>query len=162
MQVVTLEDADVAIVVSRDGDIDDASHDRPTMVLLERMDVDAARDAYASGAAAVLPVDAADEEIIAALRGIASGLVVMQQAFASELMASAAPTDLPAAIPLTPREREVLTLLARGLANKVIAARLGITEHTVKTHIAAVYEKLDARNRAEAVVAAARQGLITI
>jgi DNA-binding NarL/FixJ family response regulator len=65
-------------------------------------------------------------------------------------------------IVLTPREREVLALLAEGLANKMIAPRLGISEHTVKTHVAAVYEKLHARNRAEAVVAAARQGLLLL
>jgi two-component system, NarL family, nitrate/nitrite response regulator NarL len=63
---------------------------------------------------------------------------------------------------LTPREREVLTLLGEGLANKAIAPRLGITEHTVKAHVAAIYAKLGAGNRAEAVMAAARAGLLLL
>jgi DNA-binding NarL/FixJ family response regulator len=65
-------------------------------------------------------------------------------------------------VALTPRERQVLALLAEGLANKAIAPRLGITEHTVKAHVAAIYDKLHAGNRAEAVVAAARQGLLLL
>ena len=63
---------------------------------------------------------------------------------------------------LTPREREVLALLAQGRANKQIAPRLGITEHTVKAHVAAIYEKLGAGNRAEAAIAAARLGLLLL
>jgi len=61
---------------------------------------------------------------------------------------------------LTPREREVLALLAEGLALKVVAARLGISEHTVKTHVGSLYEKLGASSRAEAIMEAARRGLV--
>ena len=64
--------------------------------------------------------------------------------------------------PLTPREVEVLGMLAEGLANKNIAARLGISEHTVKTHVASILTKLDAFSRAEAVAIGARQGLILL
>lgn len=115
----------------------------------------------------MLPLDAGSEELVATLRAVASGLVVVQPALSAELMDASRVTHSPsnaviATMPLTPREREVLALLARGLANKVIASRLGITEHTVKTHVAAVYEKLGAGNRAEAVVAAARRGLIML
>ena len=63
---------------------------------------------------------------------------------------------------LTPRERQVLTLLGEGLLNKEIAVQLGISEHTVKTHLAAIYEKLDASNRAEAVARGLRRGLIML
>jgi two-component system nitrate/nitrite response regulator NarL len=94
-------------------------------------------------------------------------LIVMQPLVSTELVgagaqASDTSSNATSAMPLTKREAEVLALLSQGLANKVIAARLGISEATVKTHIAAVYEKLNARNRAEAVVAAARHGLITL
>jgi DNA-binding NarL/FixJ family response regulator len=64
--------------------------------------------------------------------------------------------------PLTRREIEVLGMLAEGLANKNIAARLQISEHTVKTHVASILTKLDAFSRAEAVAIGARRGLILL
>jgi len=64
--------------------------------------------------------------------------------------------------PLTPRETEVLGLLAEGLANKEIAARLSISTHTAKFHVESVLRKLDAANRAEAVREGIRRGLIGI
>jgi DNA-binding NarL/FixJ family response regulator len=173
-------EADVAIVVAgrvgpRDettehdeSDLDERPARPATMVLLERIDAEGAREAYGAGASAVLPTDADGEELVSALRAVAAGLVVMPPAVVAELLALSralptytAVTSAPMAS-LTPREREVLALLAQGLANKMIAPRLGISEHTVKTHVAAVYEKLHARNRAEAVVAAARQGLVML
>ena len=63
---------------------------------------------------------------------------------------------------LTAREREVLALLAEGLANKAIAARLGISEHTAKFHVNAILGKLGAESRAEAIVRAARLGLVVL
>jgi DNA-binding NarL/FixJ family response regulator len=173
-------EADVVIVVAgrvgpRDettehdeSDLDERPSRPATMVLLERIDAEAAREAYGAGASAVLPTDADGEELVSALRAVAAGLVVLPPAVVAELLALSralptytAVTSAPMAS-LTPREREVLALLAQGLANKMIAPRLGISEHTVKTHVAAVYEKLHARNRAEAVVAAARQGLVML
>ena len=68
-------------------------------------------------------------------------------------------TDRPA---LTHREREILSLLADGLGNKQIAARLGISTSTVKTHLELLYEKLDAASRTEAVAAAIRLGLLLL
>jgi NarL family two-component system response regulator YdfI len=64
--------------------------------------------------------------------------------------------------PLTPREIDVLNALAEGHGNKQIAARLEISEHTVKTHLAAIFEKLDASNRTEAVMAGARLGFLLL
>ena len=170
------DEADVLVWVPRHAALhdmtrwhDEADRDRglarvPTVVLLEQMDADVRRDAYAGGASAVLPLDVRAAELIAAVRAAANGLVVMQPAVSLEMAALTRTTQRRAELPvsLTPREQEVLTLLARGLANKAMAAELHITEHTVKTHVAAVYEKLGAGNRAEAVVAAARQGLIMI
>jgi DNA-binding NarL/FixJ family response regulator len=63
---------------------------------------------------------------------------------------------------LTAREREVLELLADGLSNRRVAERLGISEHTVKFHVASIYGKLGASSRAELIRRAARRGLITI
>jgi DNA-binding NarL/FixJ family response regulator len=149
-----------------DGDIDEHLA-TPTIVLLEGMEIGVVRHAYAEGAYAVLPLDTGNDELAATLRAVASGLVVVQPALLAELMDASRVTHSPRyattmTMPLTPREHEVLALLAQGLANKVIASRLRITEHTVKTHVAAVYEKLGAGNRAEAVVAAARRGLIML
>lgn len=63
---------------------------------------------------------------------------------------------------LTPRELQVLQLVAEGLPNKAIAQRLHISEHTVKFHVAAILSKLDAHTRTEAVTRAVRQGLIIL
>ena len=149
-----------------EGDIDEHLT-IPTMVLLEGVEIAIVRHTYAAGANAVLPLDAGSEELVATVRAVASGLVVVHPALSAELMDASRVTNssgnaTTVTMPLTPREREVLALLAQGLANKVIASRLAITEHTVKTHVAAVYEKLGAGNRAEAVVAAARRGLIML
>lgn len=64
--------------------------------------------------------------------------------------------------PLTPREIEILGMMAEGLGNKVIAARLGISTHTVKFHVASIFAKLDAGSRTEAVTIGVRQALIMI
>ncbi|HZY06001.1 MAG TPA: response regulator transcription factor, partial [Anaeromyxobacteraceae bacterium] len=64
--------------------------------------------------------------------------------------------------PLTPRELEVLGLLAEGLPNKAIAARLGISEHTAKFHVNAILGKVGAESRSEAIVRAARLGLVVL
>lgn len=64
--------------------------------------------------------------------------------------------------PLTPRELEVLQLLAQGLPNKAIAERLGVSSHTVKFHVNAILSKLGARSRTEAVVLATQMGLTVI
>ena len=64
--------------------------------------------------------------------------------------------------PLTPREQEVLRLLALGLANKEIASRMNISEHTVKFHVAAILGKLGAASRTEAVAIGIRHGLVLL
>lgn len=81
------------------------------------------------------------------------------------LAPAAAPDDRfdeTAAEPLTPRETEVLMLLADGLSNKSIAARLGVSDQTVKFHVASICGKLSASNRTEAVRRAIRRGLIPL
>lgn len=110
-----------------------------------------------SEAAGVLPRDAAPAQIAAALRAVAVGLSVRPRAQAPGF----APSDDPAPPALlTPRELEILTAVGEGLSNKAVARRLGISAHTVKFHLEAVFAKLDARTRAEAVAKGLRRGLI--
>jgi len=139
----------------------------PLVVLLEDLDGEAGARMLRAGARAVLPRSAAPEEIRAAVRAAAAGLASLPAALAGALLEGTPPDGVAAPVDtgdhvLTTRERQVLTLLGEGLVNKEIAARLGISEHTVKTHLAAIYEKLDASNRAEAVARGLRRGLIML
>ncbi len=119
-----------------------------------------AAEALRAGARGVLLRGAPAEVLAAALVAVARGLSVLEGPLASEWLR---PPDAPlAAEGLTPREREVLALLAEGLANKAIAARLGISEHTAKFHVNAILGKLGVENRAEAIVRAARLGLVAL
>ncbi|MFN3929492.1 MAG: response regulator transcription factor [Thermoflexus sp.] len=116
----------------------------------------------------VLPLHASEGALRAAVRALREGLIV----WASDLHPLVAQPMLPAfreelseeeeVEPLTPREIEVLRLLAEGLSNKEIAVRLGISEHTVKFHISSIYGKLGVVNRAEAVRVGLRKGLIPL
>jgi len=107
-------------------------------------------------------------EIAGAVRAVAAGLVALDRSLA-QLLAAAPPTEegraavapLPGAA-LTAREREVLQVMAEGLPNKQIAARLGISEHTVKFHVASILAKLGATSRTEAVTLGARRGYVTL
>jgi DNA-binding NarL/FixJ family response regulator len=114
----------------------------------------------------VLPADAGEEELSAALRALAEGLWVGAPALVRDLLTRRPRQELDEADfpsqPLTGRETEVLQLTAQGLANKQIAAQLGISEHTVKFHLSALYAKLGVTSRTEAVRAGARRGLVTL
>jgi DNA-binding NarL/FixJ family response regulator len=117
----------------------------------------------ARGRLGLLPRDASAELIREAVRAVAAGLIALDPvAVPSLVSAPARPLADPSAEPLTTREREVLALLAQGLANKTIAQRLGISEHTVKFHVGAILTKLGAGSRTEAVTLAARQGLLML
>lgn len=106
--------------------------------------------------------DAAPETLGAALQAAAHGLRVMDPTL-EPIRAALEPTDpLPPTDPLTERELEVLRLVAEGLANKAIGARLSVSEHTVKFHLNALLRKLGAQSRTDAVVRATRLGLILL
>jgi len=115
---------------------------------------------------AFLAREAAPERIVAAVRAVAAGLVAFEPELANAALSRAetrAPLPLGDTLDeLTPREHEVLTLVAVGLTNKAIAQRLGISDHTVKFHVASVLAKLGAESRTEAVHLAARRGLLTL
>ena len=146
----------------------DAVSRTPAFVLLaDAPSAQWAAEALRAGARGVLPRDATPDEIVAALEAAVVGLVTLPAELAVDVASASRPTIPPkptgaSSPPLTRREVEVLGMLAEGLANKNIAARLGISEHTVKTHVASILTKLDAFSRAEAVAVGARQGLILL
>lgn len=122
-------------------------------------------DLLRSGVQGILPDDATADEIIGALQTVALGLTVLHPDIATPLLLSlpsTSPISPTSPISLTPREIEVLQMLAEGLGNKAIARRLTISEHTVKFHIGSIFSKLNASSRTEAVILGARQGLILL
>lgn len=150
--------AEIAAMVQREG--------IPPLVLLTADPTDAALAALRHGGRAVLPRDALPEEIVAAIEAAIAGLVVLHIDTAVPLLPHVqglARSEPNTAIEhLTPREIEVLTLLAEGAGNKTIARRMGISEHTVKFHVGSIMAKLDASSRTEAVTLGLRQGLILL
>jgi DNA-binding NarL/FixJ family response regulator len=121
-----------------------------------------AGEALAAGARAVLLRDRVDDRLLPAVTAAAAGLVTLDERLA-EAVLRPRPTPLPAlAEPLTPREVEVVQLLAEGLTNRLIGERLGISEHTAKFHVNAILGKLGASTRSEAVAQAARLGLVLL
>ena len=125
-------------------------------------DGELAAEALAAGARGALPREAGADRIAAALRAAAHGLVTLDEGFSSAVLRPQAPASDPLIEPLTPREIEVLQLLSEGLSNRVIGDRLGISEHTAKFHVNAILGKLGAQGRTDAVVRAARLGLILL
>jgi DNA-binding NarL/FixJ family response regulator len=113
----------------------------------------------AAGARAVVGREVDAPALSAAVRAVAAGLLVLDGVAASAVLRPRPAADAPVE-PLTPREQEVLRLLAEGLSNKLIGARLGISEHTAKFHVNSILGKLGAQTRAEAVAQAARLGVL--
>ncbi len=107
----------------------------------------------------ILPLEASAGELIAAVHALSEGLIVGM----IPLIFPQPPDQTPSEpTPLTPREVEVLALLAKGMANKQISVALGISEHTVKFHVSSIYAKLNVTNRTEAVRAGLRSGWIAL
>ena len=122
-------------------------------------------EALRAGVRAVLPSDIPPNQLVAAVEAAAMGLIVMHPGEVNAMFPAAEPASQPLAEltePLTPRESEVLQMLASGLANKEIAARLAISEHTVKFHVASILGKLGAGSRTEAVSLGIRRGIILL
>jgi two-component system, NarL family, response regulator YdfI len=124
-----------------------------------------AADAVRSGVRAILPREAKPEQIYAAIQASIAGLIVIHP----DALDSLLPTEEekqsevdPSDQILTPREIEVLRMIAEGMGNKEIASKLKISDHTVKFHISSTFTKLGAANRAEAVTLGIRRGLIMV
>ena len=135
------------------------------LVLLDHAPPGFLAEALRAGVRAVLPTQVTRDQLLAALNAAMAGLVITHP---SELPAwipepsFASPSVSELTEPLTPREREVLQMLASGLVNKEIAAKLAISEHTVKFHVASILGKLGAATRTEAVSLGIRHGLVLL
>ena len=110
--------------------------------------------AVRAGAAGYLLKDVQPQELVEAIRTVHAGGALLHPRVASRLLEELA-TD-----PLTPREREVLSLLGRGMANKVIARELSLSEKTVKAHVSSILAKLGVTDRTQAALYAVRAGLV--
>jgi DNA-binding NarL/FixJ family response regulator len=130
----------------------------PVIVLAHAPDPAFINSILRSGVRGAIPSDATPQEIESAVQAVNAGLVVTSPDFLPP--AQTAADDLPD--PLSDRELEVLDLLSEGLSNKLIAHRLSISEHTVKTHVASIFAKLGAASRTEAVSQAIRRGLVML
>jgi DNA-binding NarL/FixJ family response regulator len=136
------------------------------VLVLTTFDVDdAVLGALRAGASGFLLKDAARDSLLAAVRAVAEGQVLLDADVAARLVSEHLPaTPSPEAAGklqrLTPREMTVLRELSRGLSNAEIAAELGLGEATVKSHVAKLLEKLDARDRVQLVVFALSHGIV--
>lgn len=155
---VTLLDLTEAVADELPAGAGDLGH---TLLLLADAGQDRLMHAARARGASVVTDDVSRTQLLLALRTVASGLRVQMARPASRGSESRSGTAMPSD-DLTPREREILRLLAEGLANREIAALLGLSDHTVKFHLRAVFTKLGAHSRTEAVSVAVRRGLLML
>lgn len=164
----TLEDSPQAevLLIDLEAGMEDSGIRAPSVLLLDRAQVLPLTGGPGDPARALLPRDATEAEILAAVEAVAAGLTVVHpellDAWApahSVVMRDGEGSPDPA---LSPREIEVLRMLAEGLPNKIIAYRLGISEHTVKFHLTSLFSKLNVGSRTEAVTVGIRQGLVLL
>lgn len=134
----------------------------PAVLLLDTLDSGMLGAAVRSGIRGIILAESAAEEIEGAIQAVSSGLLAISPAVAEALLNEARVPAEALSEPLSDRESEVLNLLAEGLSNKIIAYRLNISEHTVKTHVTAILAKLGAASRTEAVAQAIRRGLVML
>ena len=135
------------------------------VALIDEPSADWVARALRSGVKAILPRDSGIDEILAAIQAAHAGLVLLDPDVTQNLASRIpAPTARPIAAldDLTPREIEVLRMLGEGLGNREMAARLGISDHTVKFHISSILDKFGAATRTEAVTMGIRMGIILL
>ena len=160
-----LPEVDVLVLSSADYLPELGPEPPPVLLLTDDPEETAAlRDLPVWGA---LPLEAAPEELAAAVRALGEGLWAGAPALLGELLRrpgyALTPEEAEMVVdPLTERERQVLQLAAEGLANKQIALKLEISEHTVKFHLSSLYAKLGVTSRTEAVRAGARRGWVVL
>jgi DNA-binding NarL/FixJ family response regulator len=116
--------------------------------------------ALSAGASSYILKDVAPDALVAAIRGVASGQTVLDNGVAQRVLDGTRPVPAAEVDTLSPREREVLELMAQGLTNRQIAARLWISDPTVKTHVSHILAKLGMPDRTQAIVHAMSHGLV--
>lgn len=122
-------------------------------------------EVYRGGVRAILSRDVQTDELVSAIYAVSAGFVLLAPEQLAALLPPSTNHRQPGTVSpenLTPRETEVLRLMAEGVANKAIAWKLGISEHTVKFHVASILAKLRAGSRTEAVAIGVRRGLILL
>jgi DNA-binding NarL/FixJ family response regulator len=138
---------------------------RPRILVLTTYDVDAyVYEALRAGASGFMLKDAPRHQLLSAIRTIAAGETLLAPVVTRRLverhLSRPDRSGFEALKELTPREREILALVGRGLSNREIAAEAQVAESTVKTHVGRVFDKLGVRDRAQAVVLAYETGLV--
>jgi len=139
-----------------------SAYTAPVVALADTPDAPVLVAAMRANVRGILSPDATAEEILAAINAAAAGLVTLHPALLEVLAQASRPASQVLDDPLTPRELEVLAMMSEGLSNKIIAYRLGISEHTVKFHVTSIMAKLQAGSRTDAVMQGIRRGLIMI
>ena len=136
--------------------------DLPIVIITMHGDEALRRDAVNAGASGFLTKDVSMQEVVATITEAAGGDVALSTELAATILAELEDgADRPPS-PLTPREEEVLQLIADGCSTSEVAERLFISGKTVKNHLASIYEKLEARDRTQAVLSAVRSGIIRL
>ena len=136
--------------------------DLPIVIITMHGDEALRRDAVIAGAAGFLTKDVSMQEVVATITQAAGGEVALSTELAATILAELETGTDRAPSPLTPREEEVLQLIADGLSTTEVAKQLFISGKTVKNHLASIYEKLEARDRTQAVLSAVRSGIIRL
>jgi DNA-binding NarL/FixJ family response regulator len=154
-------EADVLLLEAGDTHLMEEVSQR-VVLLLDTSDPALVSAALRSGIRGVLSTEATPEEIESAIQAVNTGLVVVTAGSLPDLLPDLRPPTEALTEPLSDRELEVLNLIAEGQSNKLIAHGLGISEHTVKTHVASILAKLGAASRTEAVSQAIRRGLVML
>jgi DNA-binding NarL/FixJ family response regulator len=132
----------------------------PIVILTMHGDEAVRREAVEAGASGFLAKDVSMQEVVSTVTQAAGGDVALSTEMAAEILAELEDgADRPPS-PLTPREEEVLQLIADGCSTSEVAQQLYISQKTVKNHLASIYQKLDARDRTQAVLQAVRMGIV--
>ena len=142
-----------------------ASGDPPQVIMLTmHADKEVLADAIRAGASGYLVKDCSTEEIAEAIRMAMQGDTALSPQLAATMLDEVRRLDLPSAAEedrvVTKREEEVLQLIADGCSTPEVAEQLFISQKTVKNHLASIYQKLDARDRTQAVLQAVRMGIV--
>ena len=160
--LVSLTEFEADVLLLDAGDALPELSSQPVVLLIDTSDAPLVSAALRSGIRGVISREATPEEIESAIQAVHAGLVVITAGSLPELLPEQRPAAEALTESLSERELEVLNLIAEGQSNKLIAHTLGISEHTVKTHVASILQKLGAGSRTEAVSQAIRRGLVML